>query len=82
MTRDGFLRDINRMIDDMHEWCRRGGPKLPETGGAVGGVHVYDSIAVIDKVGPRAPFHTMRGEGGRDELRAIIEATSRGLARP
>lgn len=53
-----FFNDMRRMIDEMHEWYHDGGP--PSATGATG-LHVHDSIAVVEKGQVLPPVHSRIG---------------------
>ena len=58
-ARENFFNTVRGMIDDMHDWYH--GAKrltLPELGAEFDGVHVHDSIVVIDKAPHRRPTHS------------------------
>ncbi|MEM7519645.1 MAG: class I SAM-dependent methyltransferase [Pseudomonadota bacterium] len=54
-----FFNTVRRMIDDMHSWYHKGGPlALPELAQEFNGVHIHDSIVVIDKAPVQRPTHS------------------------
>jgi len=53
-----FFNTVRGIIDDMHRNYHRGRPRVPEMQGAASGVHVHDSIVVIDKGARPAPRHS------------------------
>jgi len=54
-----FFNTVRRMIDDMHMWYHnKGEPHLPEMAREFSGVHVHDSIVVIDKAEALRPTHS------------------------
>ena len=54
-----FFNTVRRMIDDMHSWYHKGGPlALPELAQEFNGVHIHDSIVVIDKAPVHRPTHS------------------------
>lgn len=58
-TEANFYNTVSRMIDDMHMWYHPGkGPRIPEMSRQIGGLHVHDSIVVIDKAELRRPTHS------------------------
>ena len=56
-----FFRHLGEVIDDMHGWYHPHRPRHPETAGFVTGIHVHDSIAVLDKAPVRRPVHSRIG---------------------
>lgn len=58
-TEANFYNTVRRMIDDMHMWYHPGkDPRIPELSRQIGGLHVHDSIVVIDKAELRRPTHS------------------------
>ncbi len=54
-----FFNTVRRMIDDMHMWYHNDKtPQLPELAREFSGVHVHDSIVVIDKAEALRPTHS------------------------
>lgn len=54
-----FFNTLRRMVDDMHSWYH--GKKelaLPELGQEFNGLHIHDSIVVIDKAKVQRPTHS------------------------
>tara|TARA_B100002003_G_scaffold251011_1_gene292608 strand:+ start:1498 stop:2310 length:813 start_codon:yes stop_codon:yes gene_type:complete len=60
-TRRNFMSDIADLIDDMHEPYHLKGRLNPSCSEDLAGVHVYDSIAVLEKKAHAAPRRTSRG---------------------
>lgn len=62
---DGLMADLKAMIDDMHHWYHDRGEAVAATAGALAGLHLHDSMAVLEKrrVGP--PRHAVRRPGLR-----------------
>nr|WP_322866020.1 class I SAM-dependent methyltransferase [Aquicoccus sp. G2-2]MEA1113294.1 class I SAM-dependent methyltransferase [Aquicoccus sp. G2-2] len=67
-----FMSDVKQIIDDMHHWYHLEGEKVRPTAGHVAGLHVYDSIVVLEKERVMAPKHSQIGDG------AVMSAPSRG----
>ena len=58
-ARSNFFNTVRNMIDDMHSWYhKKGSLALPELGQEFDGLHVHDSIVVIDKAPVRRPTHS------------------------
>lgn len=54
-----FFNTVRKMIDDMHMWYHnKGTPQVPELAREFSGVHVHDSIVVIDKAARLRPTHS------------------------
>tara|TARA_R110002072_G_scaffold847_2_gene6773 strand:+ start:950 stop:1663 length:714 start_codon:yes stop_codon:yes gene_type:complete len=54
-----FFNTVRKMIDDMHMWYHsKGNPQVPEMAREFSGVHVHDSIVVIDKAEQLRPTHS------------------------
>jgi len=47
-----------KLIDDMHRWYHRKGLAVPALGGAFTGIHIHDSIMVIEKNEVHPPVHS------------------------
>jgi hypothetical protein len=60
-SKDNFFRFVRELADDMHHWYHRKPLRHPEIGGQVAGVHIHDSIVVIDKAPVHAPTHSRVG---------------------
>lgn len=53
-----FFNLARKMIDDMHRWYHRKGLAVPALGGAFTGIHIHDSMIVIEKNEVHAPVHS------------------------
>jgi hypothetical protein len=62
-ARSSFMEVVKAMIDDLHHWYHGRGQVVGATRDALGGLHVYDSIVVLDKQVARPPQHTKVGQG-------------------
>ena len=57
--RGNFFNSVRDMIDDMHMWYHGQRPlKLRELRRQFGGIHIHDSIVVIDKAPAERPTHS------------------------
>jgi hypothetical protein len=63
-TEANFFNMVRALTDDMHAWYHEGGRTYPEISGAVSGIHVHDSIVVLDKGPAPRPAHSAVGGGG------------------
>lgn len=63
-----FFSTLRHLIDDMHRWYTLRELKRPVLGGQVGGVHIHDSVVVLDKAPVHRPVHSrVGGEFGARE---------------
>ena len=60
-SKRNFFRTVGQLIDDMHSWYHRIGKKLPLVSGCLIGIHIYDSIVVLDKGTVQTPTHSRIG---------------------
>lgn len=61
-TTSNFFNEIRPMIDDLHRWYRDDNRvRSPALGGNLSGLHIHDSLLVIDKWNPSAPTHSQVG---------------------
>ena len=59
---DTFIEFVKPLIDDLHAFhSRTSGFQPTEWTRTLGGIHVYDSIIVLDRVDRDEPFHRMTG---------------------
>lgn len=56
-----FLRELTQMVDDMHHWYHALPAKVPALGGQLTGLHVHDSIVVLEKNRAYKPVHSRVG---------------------
>jgi hypothetical protein len=56
-----FFNTVRTMIDDMHAWYHENGVVHDDTAGSVTGLHVHDSIVVLDKAKVYRPVHSFVG---------------------
>ncbi|WP_432676134.1 class I SAM-dependent methyltransferase [Nioella aestuarii] len=56
-----FMEVVKVMIDDMHHWYHSRGEKVQATAGGLSGLHVHDSITVLEKQALSRPAHAQRG---------------------
>jgi SAM-dependent methyltransferase len=57
-----FFNVVRGIVDDMHHWYHGGKVTWPVTAGGVTGIHIHDSIVVLDKETVHAPVHSLIGE--------------------
>lgn len=54
-----FFNTVRHMIDDMHSWYHgKRRLSVPELAQAFNGLHIHDSVVVIDKAAPQRPTHS------------------------
>lgn len=58
-----FFNTVRRVFDDMHHWYHKRDLHFPDFGGAVSGVHVHDSVVVLEKDAVHRPVHSWVGHG-------------------
>jgi hypothetical protein len=56
-----FYNEVRRMIDDMHHWYHGKAPHVPARAAWVSGLHIHDSLVVIDKGKVYPPTHSVVG---------------------
>jgi hypothetical protein len=60
---ENFYATVRGMIDDMHTWYHDAGAAHPETAGQVTGIHIHDSMVVLDKGTAHRPVRSLVGAG-------------------
>lgn len=56
-----FMTCVKTMIDDIHHWYHAHGQKIAATADNLGGIHIHDSIVVLDKQTVTEPRHSEVG---------------------
>ncbi|SEO30768.1 Methyltransferase domain-containing protein [Pseudorhodobacter antarcticus] len=56
-----FIGDIRQMYDDMHHWYHNEGQRIKATTDTLASLHLYDSIAVLEKGRVLRPRHSQIG---------------------
>ncbi|CUH87092.1 Demethylmacrocin O-methyltransferase [Phaeobacter sp. CECT 5382] len=56
-----FFRKVALMVEDMHRWYHKRPVSFPILSEAVAGIHVHDSIVVLDKGQSYRPVHSRVG---------------------
>ena len=64
------------MIEDMHHWYHGHGEKVGVTDGALAGLHVYDSIVVLEKAAVPRPQHTKMRDGDDKDRKSDLGRSS------
>lgn len=57
-----FFNTVNAITRDMHHWYHQRAAKHPPTARFVSGVHVHDSIVVLEKSKPQNPVYSIVGQ--------------------
>jgi len=57
-----FFNKVTAMVSDLHRWYHKEPVKLPHMTGFVSGIHIHDSITVIDKDNTYRPTHSQVGK--------------------
>ncbi|WP_170106763.1 class I SAM-dependent methyltransferase [Rhodovulum imhoffii] len=58
-----FFNIVKPLADDMHAWLHEGPAKVPGIGNAITGIHLYDSMLILEKDEVHPPAHS-RIRGG------------------
>ncbi|MBL9051642.1 MAG: class I SAM-dependent methyltransferase [Tabrizicola sp.] len=56
-----FYNTVRKMIDDMHHWYHDAGASHQATAGALVGIHVHDSMVILDKGNAYSPVRSLVG---------------------
>lgn len=57
--RDNIFNVVRKLTDDMHRWYHSNTVRAPGIGDALFGIHVYDSVVVLEKSLRHRPVHSM-----------------------
>lgn len=60
---NSIIGDIRQMYDDMHHWYHSEGQKIEATADKLAALHLYDSVAVLEKKRVPPPRHSRVGKG-------------------
>jgi hypothetical protein len=75
-SRHNFMRLVGRMMDDMHHWYHAGGQRIAATADHLLGLHVYDSLVVLEKGDKAPPAHV--DVGGLSKPKTATSAVASG----
>ncbi|MCU0803280.1 MAG: class I SAM-dependent methyltransferase [Rhodobacteraceae bacterium] len=65
-SRHNFMRLLGRLTDDMHHWYHSAGQRIAATADHLIGLHIHDSLVVLEKGRKEKPAHIQVGrEDGR-----------------
>ena len=83
-SRHNFMRLLGRLTDDMHHWYHVGGQKVAATADSLVGLHIHDSLVVLEKGRKAAPAHIQVGDETtvRTQVSAGAEPKRKAEARP
>ena len=56
-----FMKVVKQLVDDIHHWYHPLGETVLATAGKLGGMHIHDSIVVLDKVTQSEPRQSQVG---------------------
>jgi len=56
-----FFRLVDELVDDMHRWYHPGGTRHPGLGDTCFGIHLHDSLVVLEKNSGHRPSHSRIG---------------------
>lgn len=56
-----FMKVVKQLVDDIHHWYHLRGETVLATAGKLGGMHIHDSIVVLDKVTQTEPRQSQVG---------------------
>jgi hypothetical protein len=60
-SRKNFFRTVRILVNDIHSWYHPFGKKLPEVTEGLDGIHIHDSIVVLNKARKYPPKHSLIG---------------------
>ena len=60
-SRHNFIRLLGRLTDDIHHWYHTGGQKVAATADRLLGLHIHDSLVVLEKGVKARPAHIQVG---------------------
>ena len=60
-SKASFFRVVSDLVDDMHHWYHNYGVRHAGIGSAVKGIHIHDSIVVIEKASIHQPMNSQIG---------------------
>jgi hypothetical protein len=60
-SKDNFFHVVGELINDMHHWYHDSGFVRQEIGSALSGIHIHDSIVVLEKGSSCPPVHSQVG---------------------
>ena len=61
-SRHNFMRLLGRLTDDMHHWYHAGGQRIAATADQLLGLHIHDSLVVLEKGHKVPPAHIQVGQ--------------------
>jgi hypothetical protein len=76
---ESFMNEVRMLIDDMHHWYHDQGERIAAAAGHVAGLHIHDSLVVIEKQAVAPPRHTVRSNRARARALAARAGQSGGI---
>ena len=64
---NSFIADIRQVYDDMPHWYHKKGQRIDATADRLAALHLYDSIAVLEKQRVLRPSHSLVGTAIKTE---------------
>ena len=71
-SRHNFMRLLARLTDDMHHWYHAGGQRIAATADHLTGLHIYDSLVVLEKGAKMPPQHIQVGRTSHEKTSARV----------
>lgn len=83
-SRHNFMRLLGRLTDDMHHWYHAGGQSVAATADQLVGLHIHDSLVVLEKGHKARPAHIQVGQQTSEMTKtpAIAGAKTKADAKP
>ncbi len=57
-SRGNFFSYLRDLVDDLHHWYHKGGVKLSDVSQSCSGIHIHDSLVVLEKNRVYQPVHS------------------------
>ena len=73
-SRHNFIRLLGQLTDDMHHWYHSGGQKVSATADRLLGLHIHDSLVVLEKGVKARPAHIQVGTQPNDKTHTPAKA--------
>ena len=76
-SRHNFMRLLGRLTDDMHHWYHTGGQRIEATADHLLGLHIHDSLVVMEKGRKTRPAQIQVGRGMNQQTQSPAVAGGR-----